>query len=141
MGLLEVGHAGIVAECRHELVGADIDGVDVPGSAVEANLGESARGGSKIEHHTPAWIQLVMVEGGDEFQGAPGDPRQVFAEQVELGVGGDFFAGLSDFDAIDPDPVVGDEAFGAGPAGHEPAVDKEPVKADRVHQFQPRRSA
>ena len=115
--------------------------MDEPGTAVEADFGESAGGGAEVEHHTFAWIQRVMVEGGDQFQGASGDPGQVFAEQVELGVGGNFFAGLSDFDAVDPDPVVSDEAFGAGPAGHEPAVDKEPVKADRVHQFQPRRLA
>jgi len=111
------------------------------GAAGQADFGETAGRGAKVEDDTVCWVKLKVVKGSDQFQGAAGHPGQVLTQEIEGGVGSYFFTCLADFRAIDADPMLVDQALGSGAAGNQSAVDKESVEPDGIHQFQPRRSA
>ena len=112
-----------------------------PGAAFQTYFCEASCGGTQIEYRAARRVELVVVECSDQFQCTTGDPGQVFTEQFYRGFQRDLFSGFAHFHPVYTYAVKGDDALGPRPTGDQTAVDKEPVQADGVHQFQPRRSA
>jgi hypothetical protein len=83
--------ARVIAQFPDELVGADVEGVDGGGSALEQAVGKSAGAGADIEARHRLDVEVKCVQCALEFQAAPTDEAGFFLQFDEF-IGGDFFA-------------------------------------------------
>ena len=129
VGLLEGDDARVVPEGGVELAGADVDGVDAAGAALEEDVGEAAGGGADVEGDGVPEVMGEGLQGGEELAGAAADvgerggggERRVRVEEA---------SGLVDGRAVGEDDLaVGDESLGGGSGVGEPEGDAELVGA------------
>ena len=109
VGLFEGGDLGMGFQGRVELVGADVDGVDMLGVALEEEVGEAASGGTDVSNDFVCGVDVEGRERGLELVGAAADVLFVGGE-LELGGGVESLAGFADAG----DLSLLDQEFGLG---------------------------
>ena len=103
--------ARVIAQFPDELVGADVEGVDGGGAALEQAVGKSSGAGADIEACHRLDLELKCVQCALEFQAASTDEAGFFLQFDEF-IGGDFFARFigdagADFDFSGEDQPLG----------------------------------
>ena len=102
--------AGMGAEFPIHLVGADVEGVDEAGAALEEAIGEAAGGGADVEADFIVDVDFPVVEGSFDFQATAADEAGL-GEELHFCIFGDFAAGFVGLLAIEENLAGEDEGF------------------------------
>ena len=96
VGLLEHGHARVLAQLPGELVGADIDREDVRRAVREQDFGEAAGRAADVHRHRALGVEPEVLDRVRQLDPAAADPRMIAPAHLERGVLAHLLAGLVD---------------------------------------------
>ena len=85
--------AGMGAKFPIHLIGADVEGVDDAGTALEEAVRKTAGGGADVEADFIGNVDLPVVQGGFHFQAAAADEARL-GEKFDFCIFRDFATGF-----------------------------------------------
>src|SRR5262249_10582645 len=129
VGAFPGNHFASPAQARVQLPTPDVDRVNKPCTACNQNLGKPAGRSPNVETHLTGWIEMKVVERGNEFSSSTRDPM-LLRRCIQHRVGEHFLGRLGYDEPIGGDPAGSNCGLRLGAAFKQAALDQQTINAN-----------
>ena len=126
--------AGVLPQLPGELIGADINRINLRRPTREQDVGKSAGRATDVQRHCTRYVEPEMREAMIELDPAARNPGVILAPYFQRCIIGEHVASLGQFPLTGKHGPGHDQRLGSRPAFRKSAGDQQLVRADLAHR-------